>query len=193
MTSVTRRIRQIKQPWGGYIRPKEFTVVDLNDNLELNPEENVHSILVGLAVDYLTRYSMGAPPKDAFKISLIGAYLIDETDYAQQLLNQIGHHDNGKPKHDLLEKIWSHCPRWLHLRGRRRLPDDRHAVGLQITGLDDKSITNACKLAGYDVCYRNYGGNGYRPVQDIAPDPATISNIRIMVNRGITFMPRGAS
>lgn len=146
MVSVTQRIKQIKQPTGGYIRPKEFDVVNLNDIVELNPEENIHSSLVGLAVDYLTRYSMGTPLEDAFQISLWGATKIGEIDYAYQLLNQI-------------------------------------------TGLDDKSITNACKLTGYDVCFRA-GVMGYRPVQDIAPDPATISNIRTMVNRSVTFMKK---
>jgi hypothetical protein len=146
MVSVTQRIKGISQPRGGYIKPKEFTVVNINDNVELNSEENIHSSLVGLAVDYLTRYSMGTPPKDAFKISLLGASLIDEPDYAQQLL-------------------------------------------YQITGLDDKSITNACKLTGYDVVFRA-GPMGYRPVQDIAPDSATISNIRTMVNRSVAFMKK---
>jgi len=118
----------------------------LNDNVELNPEENIHSSLVGLAVDYLTRYSMGTPLEDAFQISLWGAIKIHEIDYSDQLLNQI-------------------------------------------TGLDDRSITSACKLTGYDVCFRA-GIAGYRPVQEIAPDPATISNIRTMVNRSITFMKK---
>ncbi len=55
-----------------------------------------------------------------------------------------------------------------------------------ITGLDDKSIINACKMVGYDVCFRA-GMIGYRPVEDINPDKATIKNIAIMVNRSITF------
>jgi len=144
LVSVTQRIKQVKQPRGGYIKPKEFVVVNFNDMVELNPVENIHSSLVGLAVDYVTRYSMGAPPEGAFKISLLGAKIIDEMDYAQQLLNEI-------------------------------------------TGLDDRSLINACKLTGYDVCYRS-GPMGYRDVQDIEPDSATLFNIRTMVDRSMAFM-----
>ena len=144
MVSVTKRITQISQPRGGYIKPKEFTVVSLNDNVELNPEENIRCNLVGLAVDYLTRYSMGTSAEDAFEISGWGAAKIGEIEFSIQLLEQI-------------------------------------------TGLDDKSITNACKLTDYDVCFR-VGRIGYKPVQDIALDSATIFNIRTMVNRSISFL-----
>jgi len=146
MTSVTQRIKEISQPRGGYIKPKEFKVEVLNDNAELSPEENISAGLVGLAVDYLTRYSAGTSPDDAFKISLLGASKIGEFDQAQQLVGQI-------------------------------------------IGLDDTSITNACKLSGYDVCFRA-GVMWYKPVQEIAPDSATLSNIRTMVNRSLTFMKK---
>jgi len=87
---------------------------------------------------------MGTPLEEAFKISLMGAIIIDEVGYAQQLLNEI-------------------------------------------TGLDDKSLIKACKLTGYDVCFRS-SPMGYRAVQDIEPDSATLFNIRTMVNRSMAFM-----
>ena len=38
--SVTQRIKQIKQPRGGYIPPKMFKAVSLGDGIDaLNPEE----------------------------------------------------------------------------------------------------------------------------------------------------------
>lgn len=41
--SVTQRIKQVKQPRGGYIKPKELEVISLGDSADaLNPEENVH-------------------------------------------------------------------------------------------------------------------------------------------------------
>lgn len=120
MTSVTRRIKEIKQPRGGYIKPKEFTVTVLRDGIELNEKENIHSGLVGLAVDYMTRYNSGTSLKEAFKISLTGAALIRDDRFAQKLLKGI-------------------------------------------KGLDDQSICNACKLVGYDVCFRA-GTIGYKPV-----------------------------
>lgn len=57
----------------------------------------------------------------------------------------------------------------------------------QITDLDDKSIINACKVVGYDVCLRA-GMMGYKPVNEIRPDTATIENVRIMVNRCLAFL-----
>ena len=144
MASVKQRIKQIKQPVGGYIKPKEFTVINLSDDIDLKCDENIHSSLVGMAVDYMTRYMVGTPKEDAFKISLLGASLIKEDDYAKNLLKGI-------------------------------------------SGLADSSISNACKLVGYDVCARA-GVIGYKPVQNIEPDIDTISNIRIMVNRNINFI-----
>lgn len=144
MASVTHRITQIKQPRGGYLKPKEFSVINLDDCIELNCNENIHSILVGLAVDYMTRYMIGSPKKDVFKISIAGANRVGESGYATKLLEGL-------------------------------------------SGLDNQSISNACKLVGYDVCFRA-GINGYRPVKEINPDNDTISNIRIMVNRSINFI-----
>lgn len=89
MYSVTQRIKQIKQPRGGYINPKQFTVISLDDPTELYAEENINSGLVGLTVDYMTRIIMGATAEDAFRISLFGASIIDETMYAQKLLKKI--------------------------------------------------------------------------------------------------------
>lgn len=89
IVSVTRRITQIKQPRGGYVKPKEFTVIDLDDNQQLYTDENEHGIIIGLAVDYLTRFSLGTPSKKAFEISIRGAININKLDYAIQLLDSI--------------------------------------------------------------------------------------------------------
>jgi len=143
MYSVTQRIRAIKQPRGGYIKPKEFTETTLDDGIELNPSENIHASLVGLAVDYLTRLMTGTPADEAFYISLLGSDCINERKNAEKLISKI-------------------------------------------KGLDDKSIINACKVVGYDVCFRA-GIIGYRPVKEIQPDAETIENVRIMVNRCLAF------
>ena len=143
MSSVTQRIKEIKQPYGGYLKPSEFERIELTDEIKLNDNENINAGLVGLAVDYLTRYQMGTDLEEAFKFSLMGAKIINELPYAEKLLNNI-------------------------------------------KGLDNNSISNACKLVGYDVCYRS-NPLAYRPVNDINPDEDTIKNIKIMVNRGIRF------
>lgn len=143
MYSVTQRIKAIKQPRGGYIRPKDFLPITMNDGIELFTNENISANLVGTSVDYLTRYMMGTPIDEAFRISLSGAARVLEADYAQNLISEI-------------------------------------------TGLDDTSISNACKLVGYDVCFRA-GIALYKPVQEICPNSETIANIRTMVNRSLSF------
>lgn len=75
MCSVTQRISKIKQPRGGYIKPKEFEQIMLDGGGidDMHPEENVSPSLVGLAVDYLTQFMSGTPVEEAFKISQMGA------------------------------------------------------------------------------------------------------------------------
>ena len=142
MASVTQRIKQITQPRGGYLKPSEFEKKEFIDNEILN-EENIHSSLVGLAVDYLTRLMLDTPPEEAFKISLLGANLIGEERKAYNLLKQI-------------------------------------------KGIDDSSIYYACKLVGYDVCFRA-GPMGYKNVDEIEANTNTINNIKIMIKRSILF------
>lgn len=73
MYSVTERIKNVKQPRGGYLKPSELLTIDLNDGKILNDEENIHASVIGMAVDYLTRFVMGANLEEAFKISIMGA------------------------------------------------------------------------------------------------------------------------
>lgn len=78
MSSVTGRINAIKQPRGGYIKPSEFEAIVIDDNITLNTEENVHGSIVGMVVDYLTRYLMGTDIVEAFRISLQGAVMAEK-------------------------------------------------------------------------------------------------------------------
>lgn len=146
MYSVTQRVRTIKQPYGGYIKPSSFEKISLEDGLELNDNENIHSALVGLTVDYLTRFQMGTTKENAFQISLRGAEIVNQRSKALKLLNGI-------------------------------------------VDLDDNSITNACKLTGYDVCLRANAA-AYKPIEDINPNSETINNIRIMVKRSLVFFKK---
>lgn len=86
--SVTKRIGQIKQPRGGYLNPKDLEIVQLTSKGGLK-KENVSPSLVGLAVDYLTRFSITKNAKDAFRISLIGAKIGGYTKEADGLLKNI--------------------------------------------------------------------------------------------------------
>lgn len=145
----------IKQPYGGYLNKKNFEINSIDDGKALNETENIHASLVGLAVDYLTRFMMGTPVVEAFKISLQGAYCLDL--FLDRAADKKG----------------------VALSNAKKLLKG-------IKGLDKKSITNACKLAGYDVCFRA-GVIGYKPVEEINPDSKTIENITIMVNRSLAF------
>lgn len=78
MASVTSRIKEIKQPRGGYIRPSEFKSIVIDDGITLNEFENIHSSIIGLTVDYLTRFLLGTKIKDAFKISFQGAEIAEK-------------------------------------------------------------------------------------------------------------------
>lgn len=89
MASVTSRINVIKQPRGGFIKPSEFESILLEDNNKLNDTEIVHPSIIGMTVDYLTRFMNGADIKDAFQISLLGAKLAGEEDVANKLISKI--------------------------------------------------------------------------------------------------------
>lgn len=89
MFSVTKRIRKIKQPRGGYIKRTDFKVIKRYNENELNDEGNIHAGLVGLAVDYMTRFMMGTLPENAFEISLRGASIIKDNKNAKKLLDRI--------------------------------------------------------------------------------------------------------
>ncbi len=48
MVSATQRIKQIKQPRGGYLPVKTFTVTTLDDGQVLNPESLLRLVWLGL-------------------------------------------------------------------------------------------------------------------------------------------------
>ncbi len=77
MSSVTQRINQVTQPRGGFIPSSKFSLQKLDDGQTLNDEENIHATLIGLAVDYLTRFAMGDSAREAFDISCEGALCAD--------------------------------------------------------------------------------------------------------------------
>jgi len=150
VTSVTSRIRSIKQPRGGYLNKRYFNIIQREDNIELNEKENIPGNTVGTVVDYMTRFMMYSSKSEAFSISLIGA----------QAYDYFSEDGNATYKAETL------------LNG--------------ITGLNKESIINACKLVGYDVCYRA-GIEWYKPIEEINPDIDTVENIITMINRSCSF------
>ena len=143
MASVTQRIKSIQQPHGGYLPIKAFSKEKYDDGVVLNEDENIHPSIIGIVVDYLTRFMTGSSVEQAFHISILGAQTVGMQSVALKL------------KADIL-------------------------------GLDNKSIISACKLAGFDGCYRSSAA-AYKPIEEIDPSIATIENIRTMVNRSLAF------
>lgn len=83
MSSVTKRITEIKQPHGGYLRPSLMSSTQIEDGVTLAPIENIHHTVVGLSVEYLTRFMMTHSVETAFRISLSGAvsaYMLGQKD-----------------------------------------------------------------------------------------------------------------
>ena len=165
MASVTARIQQIKQPLGGYIKPSEFKETIFDDGKTLE-EENLHPTIIGMAVDYLTRFmcnqQSGMKQEDnantSFIISLHG-YMVR--------IKLLG---DAYYRKDVRDKV------------------DTTFLLKQVQGLDDKSIVAACKLVTYDVWYRNpMAAITSKGAGETMPDNKTIENIRIMVERGLTF------
>lgn len=120
MSTVTSRIKEVKQPRGGYIRPSVLKVETIDDGKVLG-EENLHSSILGMVVDYLTRFVMGAPVAEAFKISIKG-YCARKSLVGEEAI-----------AHDKQLKI------------------DIESLLHQITSLDNNSIIAACKACTYDV------------------------------------------
>ena len=91
LCSVTQRVAKIKQPYGGYIKPKDFDAAQLDGGgiKDLNPEENVSPGLVGMAVDYLTRLMTGTPASKAFVVSRAGAEKVSKVELCDALLEKV--------------------------------------------------------------------------------------------------------
>lgn len=157
LPTVTKRISNVKQPRGGYVNKKIFTKIELLDGINLAPSENILPTLTGLVVDNLARFMWGFPKDKAFEISLMGANCLDMYNI------KYGLNDDEDSAVDCAKNLLSH-----------------------IEDLDDLSIINACKIVGYDVCYRA-GAFRHQPIEGINPDKDTISNIRTMVQRCINF------
>ncbi len=94
--SVTQRIKQVAQPWGGFINPKSLTKSVLcEDGVSELPKESVHPVLIGLAVDYLTCYMLGASKEEVFTISRCGIGICesngftDDAEYGRELFGKI--------------------------------------------------------------------------------------------------------
>lgn len=98
--SVTQRIKGTKncpafrQPRGGFLPPREFTVENLGYDPIPRDGENISASLVGTVVDYMSRFRQGTPKKQAFAVSIQGAGLVGQEGTARKLLRQINGDDD---------------------------------------------------------------------------------------------------
>lgn len=89
MASVTSRVK-IGQPKGGYVPLNMFEEIRNLENIsELKENGEISANLVGITVDYLSRFIIGNKWKKAFKISVMGARRICEFELAVSLLQKV--------------------------------------------------------------------------------------------------------
>lgn len=89
MYTVSKRAKEYKQPRGGFLPPSSFKIISLEDTVTLKNQENISPTIVGMTVDYMTRFLEGTTLEEAFKISLQGAELINKANEAELLLKNI--------------------------------------------------------------------------------------------------------
>ena len=170
MSSVTKRIGEIKQPRGGYIKPSAFETIVMDDGITLNDEENIHGTIVGLAVDYLTRFYMGTDIVEAFGISLKGATIAEtiggkkSLNVATKLMNGIKGLDEDSVKNAcklVTFDVWLRNPLGAMM-----------AKGYEETNPDKETIQNIQTLVKRSVAFfEKYGratndGFTFEPVEE---------------------------
>ncbi len=85
MPSVTQLVNSVKQPRGGYVKLPEFQSVLYDDGMSINGIFSISPALVGIAVDYLTRFCLGSTAAEAFGVSLKGAALLGKAELGKAL------------------------------------------------------------------------------------------------------------
>ncbi len=107
MSSVTKRIDEIKQPPKGYIGKYLCNEIKITDNYKLHENENIHGSIIGTVVDYLTRFSFCSSVNHAFRIPLIGSMIAVEYGLKSAVKDAIEYADNIQGLDD--ESIYSAC------------------------------------------------------------------------------------
>lgn len=125
---VSRRVRRVVQPDGGFLPVSLFRRVPLGDPTPLRPGENLPAPLVGVVVDYLSRVAMGQDPSAAFRVPLSGAGLVGMGDEARGLLARIVGFDRRSVEAACVLCSWDEASRggperWRPLPRERLLPD----------------------------------------------------------------------
>lgn len=82
MPSVVKRISEIKQPRAGYLPVSNLIIDQLEDDeIIFNTLENVSPIIVGLAVDYLTRFMYTGDLSNSFVVPLLSLDILRHSNH----------------------------------------------------------------------------------------------------------------
>ena len=88
MVGVTQRVMQVHQPGKGYVNPTRMKISQYNDGNRICADWEFPQ-LIGLVVDYLTRYMLTTDVFKAFEVSIFGAKISGKIDEAEILLRDI--------------------------------------------------------------------------------------------------------
>lgn len=165
MSSVTSVIKNTVQPWGGYIRPKTMMKKSNMNEQDLFRYsalcENISPSLTGTVVDYLSRLFANEGKITNKKVT--EAFKISCLGFS--LYDRMGYKQITKKQY----KSW--------------------IKSIVDAGDLDKDIVIicACKMAYFDVWYRNPMAAVMSSFKIPSPSDTTISLIRKIVNRNLTF------
>lgn len=196
-----------QNPYEKNFNKKYFKIAPTDDNLFSNESENISPSLLftlrmrgpslGMSVTQrikrIKQPYRGYLPRRNFDILFMNdSMIMNETEninagLVAMAVEYLTRFMMGTPLENAFE-ISLHGARFLDLILRKENVEQIKSKKLlsKIKGLDSKSIVSACKLVGYDICFRA-GVRGYVPVETIKPDKATINNIVTMVNRSLKF------
>ena len=129
--SVTGRITKVKQPRGGFINPKSFDVISVTDDdgIVLQENENIHPSLVGLVVDYMTRFMLTNNIKESFKISILGAMVAEKIGVSKNYFSKIFKESTGVKFVDYITKQRMEQARNLYLNSDLKIYEIAELVG----------------------------------------------------------------
>lgn len=177
MMTVSQAVGVINQPRGGYINPKDLeeTAFEGDPIIDLS-QENIHSSLIGLSVDYLSRYLLTKDKENSFDIPLKGVMALQH--YAYDI--RLGMEYDFSNSYDLLDEEIAFTN---YQEMYRKLLDNLD------TELSDLCIASAAKLSGFDVAYRR-GPEYFVGVDQIEPDDTTIEHIRQLTKRTVNMLKK---
>lgn len=168
MPSVTQRIEEFEQPRGGIIKLSEFIKTTYDDGNEIEDPSYSNP--------YFKRFYL------RFRLHPIITGLA--VDYLTR-----AHFVNDIHEAFSISLIGAKFAKKIGKRRKSEEIAERLING--IVGLDDKSISNACKLATYDVWFRNTDCAPFAKDQrETHPNVNECNDIRIMVNRSVEFFKK---